>query len=93
MLRCAQDGLLTKLNQHGTEKASPEPWGRGRSRPPHSLQGTFLQWHFAMCQPFVLPQSSCLLRSLATLPGHLPTAEAAKERLTMGMAARMQAVG
>jgi len=61
MLRCGQDGLLIKLSQHGTEAATPEPWGRGRSRPPHAPRGIFLQWHFAMCQPFVLASSSSLV--------------------------------
>lgn len=68
MLRCGQDGLLTKLSQHGTEKATPEPWGWGCSGPLHSPQGIFFQWHFAMCQPFVSPSSSSLLRSSVTLP-------------------------
>lgn len=84
MLRCDQDGLLTKLSQHGTEKATPEPWGQGRSRPLHSPQGIFLQWHFAMCRPFVLPSSSSLLRSSVVLPGHLPTAVFAKAKANGG---------
>lgn len=84
MLRCGQDGLLTKLSQRGTEKATLEPRGRGRSRPLHSLWGIFLQWHFTMCQPFVSPSSSSLLCSSVALPGRLPTAVFAKAKANGG---------
>lgn len=73
-----------KVKSNGTEKATPKPWGRGRSRPPHSLQGIFLQWHFAMCQPFVLPSCSSLLCSSVTLPGHVPTAVFAQAKANGG---------
>lgn len=42
------------------KKAVPKPWGWGHSRPSHSPRGIFLQWHFAMCQPFVSPPSRSL---------------------------------
>lgn len=89
MLRCGQDGLLTKLSQHGTEKATPEPWGWGCSGPLHSPRGIFCSGISPCVSPLFhhLPVVSCTPQS------HYLQQSLPKQRPIVGMAARMWTVG